>query len=81
MVGTVALVPQAVDAVSVPVVASGGIMDGRGLAAGSASPDAGFGLSGIRERAEIMGGSARIDSSPGQGLNLQVMLPLQSLTK
>lgn len=33
MVGTVALVPQLVDAIEVPVVASGGIMDGRGLAA------------------------------------------------
>ncbi len=33
LVGTMALVPQIVDAVKVPVVASGGIMDGRGIAA------------------------------------------------
>ena len=33
MIGTMALVPQVVDAVRVPVVASGGIMDGRGIAA------------------------------------------------
>lgn len=33
MIGTMALVPQVVDAVAVPVVASGGIMDGRGIAA------------------------------------------------
>lgn len=33
MIGTIALVPQVVDAVRVPVVASGGIMDGRGIAA------------------------------------------------
>ena len=33
MVGTLALVPQVVDSVRVPVVASGGIMDGRGIAA------------------------------------------------
>lgn len=33
MIGTMALVPQIVDAVKVPVVASGGIMDGRGIAA------------------------------------------------
>jgi nitronate monooxygenase len=33
MVGTVALVPQVVDAVRLPVVASGGIMDGRGIVA------------------------------------------------
>ena len=33
MVGTLALVPQVVAAVDVPVVATGGIMDGRGVAA------------------------------------------------
>lgn len=33
MIGTMALVPQVVDAVSCPVVAAGGIMDGRGMAA------------------------------------------------
>ena len=33
LVGTLALVPQVVDAVDVPVIATGGIMDGRGLAA------------------------------------------------
>jgi nitronate monooxygenase len=32
-IGTLALVPQIVDAVRVPVIASGGIMDGRGIAA------------------------------------------------
>ena len=33
MVGTMALVPQIVDAVRLPVIAAGGIADGRGLAA------------------------------------------------
>lgn len=33
LVGTMALVPQVVDAVGIPVLAAGGIMDGRGLAA------------------------------------------------
>jgi len=33
LIGTIALVPQVVDAVKVPVIASGGIMDGRGIAA------------------------------------------------
>jgi nitronate monooxygenase len=32
-VGTISLVPQIIDAVRVPVIASGGIMDGRGIAA------------------------------------------------
>jgi nitronate monooxygenase len=33
MIGAISLVPQIADAVRVPVIASGGIMDGRGLAA------------------------------------------------
>ena len=33
MIGTMALVPQLVDATGLPVIASGGIMDGRGIAA------------------------------------------------
>ena len=33
MIGTISLVPQIVDAVRIPVIASGGIMDGRGIAA------------------------------------------------
>jgi nitronate monooxygenase len=33
LVGTVALVPQVADAINVPVIASGGIMDGRGIVA------------------------------------------------
>ncbi|GAA4717358.1 oxidoreductase [Phytohabitans rumicis] len=33
LIGTLALVPQVADAVAVPVVAAGGIMDGRGVAA------------------------------------------------
>lgn len=33
MIGTLALVPQIVDSVSLPVIAAGGIMDGRGIAA------------------------------------------------
>lgn len=33
LVGTMALVPLVVDAVGIPVIASGGIMDGRGIAA------------------------------------------------
>ena len=33
MIGTLTLVPQVADAISIPVIASGGIMDGRGVAA------------------------------------------------
>ena len=41
LIGTLALVPAIVDAVSVPVVAAGGIMDGRGLVAAQALGAAG----------------------------------------
>ncbi len=41
LVGTMALVPQVVDAVNVPVVAAGGIADGRGLVAALALGAAG----------------------------------------
>ncbi|MBY6037628.1 nitronate monooxygenase [Fictibacillus nanhaiensis] len=43
MIGTMALVPQVVDAVSCSVIASGGIMDGRGYAASLA-----LGASGVQ---------------------------------
>ena len=44
LIGTMALVPQAVDAVRVPVVAAGGIMDGRGWVAAEALGAAGVQL-------------------------------------
>lgn len=43
-VGTLALVPQVVDAVRVPVIAAGGICDGRGIAAAMALGAAGVQL-------------------------------------
>src|SRR5947209_1729729 len=33
LIGTVALVPQVADAIKIPVIASGGVMDGRGIVA------------------------------------------------
>jgi nitronate monooxygenase len=41
LIGTMALVPQVVDAVKIPVIASGGIMDGRGIVAALALGAAG----------------------------------------
>ena len=44
--------------------------DGRGLGPGS-----GFGLVGIRERVEGLGGSVTIESSPGAGVCVRVEVP------
>ena len=44
--------------------------DGRGLGPGS-----GFGLVGIRERVEGLGGSLTIESSPGAGVSVRVDVP------
>jgi two-component system NarL family sensor kinase len=56
--------------------------DGQGLAAAvlgkardSAGPT-GFGLSGMRERAELLGGKLQLSSSPGRGTTVRLVLPL-----
>ena len=54
--------------------------DGRGFDPGDASRDAvelhKLGLLGIRERAELLGGSVQIESTPEKGTRLQVSIPL-----
>ena len=50
MIGTMALVPQIVDAVRVPVIAAGGIADGRGIAAAFA-----LGASGVQIGTAFLG--------------------------
>ena len=50
MVGNMALVPQIVDAVRVPVIAAGGIADGRGIAAAFA-----LGASGVQIGTAFLG--------------------------
>jgi nitronate monooxygenase len=50
LVGAMALVPQTVDAVHVPVIASGGIADGRGIAAAFA-----LGASGVQMGTAFLG--------------------------
>ncbi len=53
--------------------------DGKGFDAGAVARREGrrsWGLLGIRERAEILGGTARIESSPGQGTHVEVRIPL-----
>ena len=52
----------------------------RGRTAESASPT-GFGLSGMRERAELLGGRLDLSSSPGRGTTVRLVLPLSPATQ
>jgi len=50
--------------------------DGRGLAETDAGN--GFGLMGLRERVDSLGGIFELDATPGGGLTLRVRVPLTS---
>lgn len=51
--------------------------DGRGFDPATASAEAGhFGLSGIRERTEKIGGALRLDTAPGRGCTVTVSAPV-----
>jgi nitronate monooxygenase len=69
LVGTLALVPQTVDRLTVPVIAAGGIMDGRGLAAalalGAAGVQMGTRFLTVEESGAFAGYRARILRSDG----------------
>ena len=41
-------------------------------------PDGGQGLKGLRDRAESLGGALEIDSTPGRGTRLTLMLPIEA---
>jgi len=50
--------------------------DGVGFDASHVAPSAGhFGLVAMRERAEMVGGSLRVDSSPGEGTTVHAWVP------
>jgi signal transduction histidine kinase/YHS domain-containing protein len=51
--------------------------DGRGFGVSSdaTTPDGHWGLHGMRERAELLGGSLTVASAPGQGTTLVVQVP------
>jgi len=53
--------------------------DGRGFDPAEAAANAErppFGLMGIRERVEMLGGRVSIDSAPGQGTRIEIDVPL-----
>ncbi|NOU36831.1 MAG: PAS domain S-box protein [Kiritimatiellaceae bacterium] len=50
--------------------------NGRGMAPGAAEKPTSFGLLGMRERVEVLGGELCIESEPGQGTQIMGTLPL-----
>jgi signal transduction histidine kinase len=52
--------------------------EGRGFDPADLPSSEGLGLAGIREQAEVLGGSFSIRSAPGAGTELSVWWPLQS---
>lgn len=50
--------------------------DGKGFDIDQIHNDGHLGLVGIRERAELLGGSLTIESNPGRGTSLYIQLPL-----
>jgi signal transduction histidine kinase len=51
--------------------------DGIGFDEGALLPGEQVGLMGMRERLEVLGGSLRIESVPGQGTALYARLPVR----
>ena len=49
--------------------------DGRGLPETNGKPAEGMGLTGMRARARSAGGDARIRSSPGRGVEIEIRVP------
>ncbi len=54
--------------------------DGRGFDGEALPRSGGVGLSGIRERAALLGGSVAITSRPGRGTRLEVSVPVAEAT-
>jgi len=54
--------------------------DGRGFSTGDPRRPGSFGLVGLRERAQLLGGDVRIESRPGRGTTVRVRIPLEKRT-
>jgi signal transduction histidine kinase len=51
--------------------------DGSGISAGAPEGRKGIGLETIRERAELLGGSCKLDSKPGKGTTVTLEVPFK----
>jgi signal transduction histidine kinase len=54
--------------------------DGRGIASADVSDPASLGLAGIRERADMLGGTAVIEGVPGLGTIVSIRMPIGAAT-
>ena len=50
--------------------------NGRGFDIGAVSESEGIGLAGMKERANLVGGRLRVHSSPGEGTEVRLEIPL-----
>ena len=50
-------------------------LEDNGVGFDPAQPAYGFGLRGMQERAQLVGGSLQVDSAPGQGTCVQIRIP------
>jgi PAS domain S-box-containing protein len=50
--------------------------NGQGFSTATPRKRGSFGLMGLRERAQLLGGSVEIDSAPGEGTTIEVRIPL-----
>lgn len=55
--------------------------DGGGFDPDAATETSGFGLLGMRERVDLLGGELLIDSAPGQGATVRASIPVQLVTQ
>ena len=47
----------------------------RDSGVGTDDPSGGYGLIGVRERVQLLGGQVHIETAPGEGFTLQVQVP------
>ena len=50
--------------------------DGQGFEPGIVTGDGHYGLLGLRERARLVGGTLKIESAPGQGTRIRLVVPI-----
>jgi signal transduction histidine kinase len=51
--------------------------DGKGFEPDAVSQSGGFGLQGIQERVQQLGGTLKIESAPHRGTRLSIRIPLE----